>query len=77
MVTAVVVLTKALVSGLVSSTLQHKKWDSLQDQVTRKHGKFIPVLLLYLPKSGEKSHRFDIMNFNGSLNWRQRIYNNA
>lgn len=68
MVTAVVVLTKALVSDFLSSTLRHRigKFNPI-DTVKRKHADFI-LGCNYLPRSGENSHKFDIMNFIGSLN---------
>lgn len=73
MVTAVVVLTKALESGFLSSNLQHnrkhtncfiseaKQDDDKNDDSNVQHD--------YLPKTEENSHKFEKTNFNGSLNW--------
>lgn len=69
MVTAVVVLTKAFVSGFLSSTLEYKTSQMIysKTQIGRKFAKFI-LGCNYLPKSGANSHKFDIMNFIGSPN---------
>lgn len=72
MVTAVVVLTKALVSGFLSSNLQYnrkytncffsvaKQDDDKNVDSNAQHD--------YLPKTGENSHKFEKTNFNGNLN---------
>lgn len=70
MVTAVVVRTKAFVSGFLSITLEHTTNSFIPKETVGTDINAEYVLgPNYLPRSGENSHIFDNMNFIGRWNW--------